>query len=64
LLDWPLALLGRPLAAFLAHLIATDRRLPQSRERRRGEPQQAVAAYEATSRRMRQPTSDRDGWRG
>jgi hypothetical protein len=38
----------RPQAGFLAHLIATDRKLPQTRERRRAEPAEAVAAYAAT----------------
>ena len=33
--------------AFLAHLIATQRRLPQTRERRRAEPQEAIAVYAA-----------------
>ncbi len=37
----------RPQASFLAHLIATDRQLPQTRERRRGEPGDAIAAYAA-----------------
>jgi hypothetical protein len=36
---------GRVGASFLAHLIATDRQLPQTRERRRGEPAEAIAAY-------------------
>jgi hypothetical protein len=38
----------RPQAGFLAHLIATDRKLPQTRERRRAEPAEAIAAYAAT----------------
>ena len=33
--------------SFLAHLIATDRQVPQTRERRRGEPGDAIAAYAA-----------------
>jgi hypothetical protein len=37
----------RPQASFLAHLIATDGQLPQTRERRRAEPGDAVAAYAA-----------------
>ncbi len=37
----------RPQAGFLAHLIATKDQLPQTRERRRGEPEQAVALYAA-----------------
>ena len=32
-------------AAFLAHLIATERHLPQTRERRCAEPAEALAAY-------------------
>ncbi len=39
---------ARPQAVFLAHLIATDRKLPQTRERRRAQPEDAVAAYAAT----------------
>ncbi len=36
-------------AAFLAHLIATKEQLPQTRERRRAEPGEAIAAYRATA---------------
>jgi len=32
-------------AAFLAHLIATKAQAPQTRERRRAEPLEAIAAY-------------------
>ncbi len=32
-------------AAFLAHLIATKDQAPQTRERRRAEPSEAIAAY-------------------
>lgn len=32
-------------AAFLAHLIATKAQAPQTRERRRAEPSEAIAAY-------------------
>lgn len=35
------------VAAFVAHLIATDRHLPQTCERRRAEPSEAIAAYRA-----------------
>lgn len=35
-------------AVFLAHLIATARQVPQTRERRRAEPGEAIAAYAAT----------------
>lgn len=35
----------RSVAAFLAQLIATARRAPQTRERRRGTIQEAVAGY-------------------
>lgn len=34
-------------AAFLAHLIAVKDHLPQTRERRRAEPAEAIAAYRA-----------------
>lgn len=40
----------RPSAAFLAQLIAANRKLPQARERRRAEPHEAIAAYTATAR--------------
>ena len=36
-----------PAAPFLAHLIATHIHAPQTRERRRAEPEAAVAAYGA-----------------
>jgi hypothetical protein len=35
----------RPNADFIAHLIATKAQAPQTRVRRRAEPEQAVAAY-------------------
>jgi len=35
-------------APFLAQLIATRDQLPQTRERRRAEPNEAIAAYRAT----------------
>ena len=36
-------------ASFLAHLIATKDHHPQTRERRRAEPGEALAAYRATA---------------
>ena len=36
-------------AAFLAHLIAVKDQLPQTRERRRAEPGEAIAAYRAVA---------------
>jgi hypothetical protein len=41
----------RQPVGFLAHLIATEQELPQTRERRRAEPMTAIAAYGSTSRR-------------
>jgi hypothetical protein len=41
---------NRPRADFLAQLIATRTLLPQTRSRRRAEPQQAIAAYDAGER--------------
>ena len=38
-------------AAFLAHLIATKDQHPQTRERRRADPTDALAAYRATAAR-------------
>jgi hypothetical protein len=43
--DMPLR--TRPQAGFLAHLIATKEKLPQTRERRRAEPQDVIAVYAA-----------------
>ena len=39
-------------ASYLAHLIATRNGLPQTRERRRAEPQEATAAYAAALERI------------
>ena len=36
-----------PAAAFLAHLIATKMQAPQTRARRRAEPEEAIAVYQA-----------------
>lgn len=45
---------GRPMAyrdaPFLAHLIATKTQMPQTRSRRRAEPQEALAAYRAVAK--------------
>jgi hypothetical protein len=38
---------SRPSADFIAHLIATSAQAPQTRARRRAEPELAVAAYGA-----------------
>lgn len=47
----PRGVAGRRVsAAFLAQLIAADRKLPQARERRRAEPQDAITAYSAAAR--------------
>jgi hypothetical protein len=40
---------SRPLAAFLAQLIATAQQAPQTRRRRRAEPVEASAVYAAVS---------------
>ena len=50
----PIASGERPIrthadAAYLAHLIATDQKVPQTRERRRAAPQDAIAAYAAAT---------------
>jgi hypothetical protein len=45
----PTDLSRRPYAGFLAHLIATAEQLPQTRERRRAEPAEAIAAYRTTA---------------
>jgi hypothetical protein len=41
----------RPQAAFLAHLIATAQQAPQTRARRRAEPELASASYTAACAR-------------
>jgi hypothetical protein len=41
----------RPLAHFLAHLIATKRGMPQTRERRRAAPDFAAGAYVRAAQR-------------
>jgi hypothetical protein len=41
---------GRPRADFLAQLIATLAQAPQTRARRRAEPDEAIAAYGASDR--------------
>lgn len=40
---------SRPSAVFLAHLIATAQRAPQTRQRRRAEPNEASSIYAAVS---------------
>jgi hypothetical protein len=42
----------RRSAGFLAHLIATARHAPQTRERRRAEPEEVIAAYQPTIARL------------
>jgi hypothetical protein len=49
----------RPYAGFLAHLIATADQLPQTRERRRAEPEDAIAAYRSTVNGTGAPTTSR-----
>lgn len=39
-------------ASYLAHLIATRNGLPQTRERRRAQPEEATAAYAAALERI------------
>jgi hypothetical protein len=48
----------RPTAPFLMHLIATAQGAPQTRVRRRADPDQAIATYAAA---MQKPTSTRTG---
>jgi len=45
----PRALTRHPAAPFLAQLIATHLQVPQTRERRRAEPQDAIGAYRLAS---------------
>jgi hypothetical protein len=44
---------SRPRADFLAQLIATMEHAPQTRVRRRAEPEEAIAAYSASERQPR-----------
>lgn len=50
------SLTRHPAAPFLAHLIATRIQAPQTRARRRAEPEEALAAYGAT---MKAPAARR-----
>jgi hypothetical protein len=43
---------ARNNAVFVAHLIATAARVPQTRARRRAEPSQATEAYRALGQRL------------
>lgn len=45
----------RPLAAFLAHLLATQSQAPQTRARRRAEPEDVIAGYLAATTQRRAP---------
>jgi hypothetical protein len=45
--SWTLS--RRPSAPFLAHLIATQMQAPQTRTRRRAEPEDAMSAYAAAT---------------
>jgi hypothetical protein len=45
----PLGRCAHPTAPFLAHLIATQQQVPQTRQRRRAEPEDAVAVYAAAA---------------
>ena len=42
------------IASFITHLIATSEKLPQTREKRRADPAEVIAAYQATVSRLRQ----------
>ena len=46
----PRTLTRHPAAPFLAQLIATHLQMPQTRERRRAEPSEAIAAYRSVLR--------------
>jgi hypothetical protein len=45
----------RPSVPFLAQLIATAAQMPQTRERRRAEPAEAISSYETTTRPSTEP---------
>jgi hypothetical protein len=42
-------------AAFVTHLIATARQVPQARARRRADPAEVIAAYRTTIARLQRP---------
>jgi hypothetical protein len=44
----------RRVTSFLTQLIATSEKLPQTREKRRADPADVIAAYQATVSRLRQ----------
>jgi hypothetical protein len=46
---------SHPAAPFVAHLIATRMQVPQTRERRRAEPNEAIAVY----RSMTKPVAEK-----
>lgn len=50
----------RPVAAFLAHLIATQTQAPQTRARRRAEPEDATGIYVAATKPQRDTKSKFD----
>jgi hypothetical protein len=58
--DRPDAPTRRPLAAFLAHLIATQTQAPQTRVRRRAEPVDVTGTYFAATRACRETRSKFD----
>jgi len=45
---------ARRAATFLTQLIATQQKVPQAREKRRADPAEVIAAYQATIERIRQ----------
>lgn len=45
---------ARRAATFLTQLIATQQKAPQAREKRRADPAEVIAAYQATIERIRQ----------
>jgi hypothetical protein len=44
----------RRVASFVTQLIATSEKLPQTREKRRADPADVIAAYRATVSRIKQ----------
>ncbi len=44
---------ARNAASFVAQLIAAAQKLPQTRERRRADPTEAIAAYQSAIARLR-----------
>jgi hypothetical protein len=57
--DLPPTISRRPSASFLAHLIATAEQAPQTRARRRADPQLAISIYRSAAADVAPPAGHR-----